>query len=300
MIAQPPAFGPERQFGDVRDVEVVRAIEVADRSVEIVQLRNIDAQRTVAVCIARKARRFGQGVVDGELDAVGEASFESRLQRIVLAVANRRDQPRLTGAAEPLVQLAAGLPAVDRRPIQLEKTELIDLARPDVRRLGDEAPPKLFLYGSVPRPDVAAVELIGQGEHGQRARHRDAAVPQIGVGNRRDSIREPAREGEGVRPLDQQVQHRRVVGAQRSRQRVGIVGDAESRSQNHPVVDPVRRAQPWREQRLADLHAQVLGHRSHAADQHLIGVHVVALEAAVGAGGNRKVLPARAVRQRHL
>ena len=47
------------------------------------------------------------------------------------------------------VQLAAGLCAADRRPVQLSESELIDLPRPDVRRFGDEAPAD-FLFERVP------------------------------------------------------------------------------------------------------------------------------------------------------
>ncbi len=58
----------------------------------------------------------------------------------VLAVADRRDEPGLPGAAELLVQLPARLPAADRRPVQFPEPELIDLAGADVRRFADEPP----------------------------------------------------------------------------------------------------------------------------------------------------------------
>ena len=149
----------------------------------------------------------------------------------VLAVADRRDEARLAGAAELLVQLPAGLAAADRRPVQLAEPELIDLARPDVGGLADEAPPQFLLHRDVPRPDVAAVELIGQREDGDRARHRDEPVAQVGIGNQRDAVGRAADERQRVRRVEQQVEHRRMVRAQRPGQRVRIVGDAEAGAQ---------------------------------------------------------------------
>ena len=113
-------------------------------AVQVVVLGNVDAQRAVAVRIAGDARRLRQRVADAELEAVREAAIEPRLQRVVLAVADRRDQARLAGAAELLIQLAARLSAADRRPVQLAEAELIDLARADVGRLADEAPAQLL------------------------------------------------------------------------------------------------------------------------------------------------------------
>ena len=89
--------------------------------VQVVVLRDVDPQRAVAVRVACDPRRLRQRVADAELEAVLEASVEPRLQRVVLAVADRRDEARLAGAAELLVQLAARLSAADRRPVELLK-----------------------------------------------------------------------------------------------------------------------------------------------------------------------------------
>src|SRR5207249_7491397 len=99
---------------DVRDVHVVRSIEVAERSVQGVVLRDIDPQRAVAVGISGDAHRLRPCVVDTDLETVGETAIEPGLQGVVLAVANRRDETRLSGPPELLIQLAARLASADR------------------------------------------------------------------------------------------------------------------------------------------------------------------------------------------
>ena len=141
----PPSFsqrrsGPNGSSTMLRDVQVVRAIEVAERLVQVVVLGDVDPQRAVAVGIAGDPGRLRQRVADAELESVREAPIEPRLQRVVLAVADRRDQAGLSRAAELLVQLAARLSAADRRPVQLPEAELIDLACADVRRLARRSP----------------------------------------------------------------------------------------------------------------------------------------------------------------
>src|SRR5439155_827307 len=80
------------------DVQVVGPVEAAERSVQIVVLGDVDPERVVAV--GHDADRFRPRVVDAHLESVCEAPVEPRLERVVLAVANRRDQARLAGAAE--------------------------------------------------------------------------------------------------------------------------------------------------------------------------------------------------------
>src|SRR5438876_1141384 len=83
-------------------------------------------------------------------DAVREAAFEPALERVVPAVADGRDQPRLPGPAELLVQLPSGFSAANRRPVQLAEPELIDLPGPDVGGLAHESPRQLFLNRGIP------------------------------------------------------------------------------------------------------------------------------------------------------
>src|SRR6267143_5833476 len=120
--------------------------------------------------------------------------------------------------------------------MQFEKTELVYLARPDICGLSDEAPPKFLLYGDVPRSDVPAVELIGQCEDRERTGHGNAPTPQVGIGNQRNAVREPAGKGERVRSVDEQVQHRGVVGPEWSGQRVRVVGNSEARAEDHAFI----------------------------------------------------------------
>ena len=104
----------------------------------------------------------------------------------------------------------------------------------------------------------------------------------------------------GVWRVEQQVQHCGVIRAQRARERIWIIGDPETGAEHHTLGWTEGHAEARREQRFADLDPEILRHRSHAADHHLVRVHVVALEAAGGARGHREVLPSRAVRDRHL
>ena len=174
----------------------MRPIEITERSVQRVVLGNVDPQRPVAVGVPGDANRLGERVIRADLEPVGKAPFEPRLQRIVLAVADGRDETRLTGAPELLIQLAAGLAAADWRPIQFSEAELIDLSRRHVRRFAHQAPAQLLLKRHVPRPDLAAVEVVGQGEDRNRARDGNDSVPQIGVGNHRNAVCRPADEGQ--------------------------------------------------------------------------------------------------------
>src|SRR5206468_2856131 len=126
------------------DVEVVRAVERAERPVQIVELGNLDGRDAVAVGGAFDAHRLRQGVADAQLKTVREAAIEARLQRVVLRVADRRHDARLRRSTESC-QLPAGGPSADGRPVQLAKSELIDLPRADVRGFGDQSTCELFL-----------------------------------------------------------------------------------------------------------------------------------------------------------
>src|SRR5262249_15915061 len=132
-IAEPFTPFSERQLDDVVDLNVVRAVEVAKRAVEVEELRDGDARRRTAdrvVAIADRGGRdgVGPGVVEVELVEALEAPAQARLHRVVVAVANRRHQLDLRRALERGgIELPPGLPAVDRRPVQLGETELSDL-----------------------------------------------------------------------------------------------------------------------------------------------------------------------------
>ena len=277
----------------------MRSIEVAERSVQGVVLRDIDPQRAVAVGIPGDAHRLRPCVVDADLETVGETAIEPGLQGVVLAVANRRDETRLSGPPELLIQLAARLASADRRPVQFLEPELIDLSCRHVRRFTDQAPAQLLLERHVPRPDLAADEVVGQREHRDRTRDGHEPAPQVGIGDERNAVGRAADEGERIRRVEEQVQHGRMIRAQRSGQRVRIVGDAESGAEHRSFPGPIGDAQARREERLAHMDAEILRHRSDAANHHLVRVDVVALEAAGGPRRNGEVLPASAVGDRH-
>ena len=109
-----------------------------------------------------------------------------------------------------------------------------------------------------------------------------------------------ADEGQRIRRLEQQVQHRRVIRTERPRERVRIVGDAEPGAKNRLVCRAEGHADARREHGLAHVHAEILWHDADAAHHHRVAVDVVAFEPPIGARGDRKVLPSRPVRDRHL
>src|SRR5207244_5327745 len=75
----------------------------------------------------------------------------------------------------------------------------------------------------------------------------------------------------------------------------GISRQAVAGAKNGLVAQAIGEPHARGEARLARLEAAVLRDRPDSAEQHLSGIHVEALDPAIGTSGNREVLPANAV-----
>src|SRR5262249_13313268 len=99
-FAQPTASLAERQLRDVGYVQRMRAIEGAEGTIQMVELRDLDSRCAVAVRGPLDTDRLRERIADAELVAGGQPVIEPGLQRVVLRIANRRDEKRLGGPAE--------------------------------------------------------------------------------------------------------------------------------------------------------------------------------------------------------
>ena len=101
------------------------------------------------------------------------------------------------------------------------------------------------------------------------ARQRDAAGAQRPAAEWRDA----GRQRERVVVVDNRVlavaDRQRVEPAQRPRPRQRVVGDAVAGAQNRLLVQPVGRPEARRQQVLADLDPEIVGHVADAAEQHV-------------------------------
>ena len=147
---QPPPSLAERQLRGRSNVQRMPAIEPAPCAVQIVELRYFDRRPLIAVIRTRNAHRLRERVIDVDGDAITQTAAEPRLQRVVMRVADRRDQDRWRRAPEAGEHLPPRAAAADRRVVLLPLSELIDLPRPDIRRFANKAPLQLLLVRGVP------------------------------------------------------------------------------------------------------------------------------------------------------
>ena len=125
------------QLGDAGQVQVMRAIEIADGLVQEMELGYSDPRLPIAIRCAGNPLRSPERIVHGELHAIPKTPGQTGLQTVVLGVANRCDEERRRGAPEFLEQLPPRAAAANRRPVLFQNTELIHLACPDVGHFAD-------------------------------------------------------------------------------------------------------------------------------------------------------------------
>jgi hypothetical protein len=129
-----------------------------------------------------------------------------------------------------------------------------------------------------------ALDVVGIGRaHGDVAGHRDPARADVGQRDLGDAElqrerREVAAELPGGRFREPDRQ--RIESTERARPRERVVGDAVAGPEHRFLVQAVGDAHPRREERLAGVQADVLGHAAHAAEEHFVRRVVEPLQAA--------------------
>src|SRR6266516_7902453 len=259
-----PAKG---QLGHRRPVEVVRAVDTHQGPVQVVELRDLDPRRVVAVVGPGIRNRLRVGVGNVRLEPMGEAPVHRNLQRVVVAASDRADEHRWCRAAEELVERSAREAAADPLRVQVHDTERADLAGGDVAGLPHEAPGELVLHHQVPRLDVAALELIRR----QRlddyvTRHVDDPVAEARGRDRGYTGAELTRFTVRVRRRHNQAEEQRVIGPEGTREVVRVVGDPVAGPDHEVLGHAPRQAEARREHRLRHIYAAVRRDRADAAD----------------------------------
>src|SRR5262249_29176648 len=92
----------------------------------------------------------------------------------------------------------------------------------------------------------------------------------------------------------------RVVLEHGTGQRVRVDTDTVTAADHEGVGSPVGKSETRSKQFLADLYSQIGRVPAEPPELHQIGLRVVALHSAVGAGHHWVVFPARAIRDRQL
>ena len=168
----------------------------------------------------------------------------------------------------------------------------------DVDRDGTGQPP---FDEQVPRLERSAIDVSGLGRpHVDVRWQRDAAAAQIRSGEERNTLIDRAVGLERL-VVDEAVgDRRRVEPAQRARPADRVVSNAVARAEDRVVVPAVNHPDAGREVVLRRRQSDVLRIAAQAADDHGLRGDIHSLEATVGAGHDRVVLPTDAEIQGQL
>ncbi len=130
--------------------------------------------------------------------------------------------------------------------------------------------------------------------HGDAARQRDGAAGDVRVRRAGDAVGERPKWREPVRTGGTVGDRRRIEPAHRPRPRQRVEGPAEAGAEHGVLVDAIGEAEPWGDQALVHLDAEVLRVAAEAAQPDLERVVVELLETTIRARHQREVLVAQA------
>ena len=149
----------------------------------------------------------------------------------------------------------------------------------------------------VPGFDVTADYIIGQRPCGIRDRNVHAPGAEVGNLDTGNAILQLRRRAIcRHRWVDGQQQVLGIIGQHVAHkcQRVRVIVDAESGAYDGGVGGAIREADARREILLVYVITAIRGRTSETADQHLVGIEVVAFHPTAGPDAHREVIPAHA------
>ena len=156
--------------------------------------------------------------------------------------------------------------------VKVKESHLAHLPCRHVTDLTREAPPQLLLEGKVPGLNVAAVEFLWPAGETNVTRNVDHPITgDDGGGYGWKSLPQAAygeKAAQRIRLIE--LNHDRVIVAQRLQAEIRVVGDTVTAAHNERVRGSVCEPHAGGKEPTANLDSAILGYGPHSANQYLI------------------------------